>query len=147
MPGHPRKSKWTPAVRGTVALLMLFSLILPGRADPDPVAGIYQATRKTGAKNEKMFLEVTIREEGDRYYLSGSGGYSTGRSVAPDFSGKGYSPKMAPWKFSFEDSFGNKGTAFATPTKSGVKFSVAVSEVREPRCLPFYEEINLRRKK
>jgi hypothetical protein len=68
-----------------------------------------------------------------------------GRSPAPEFSGSGNSAKEPPFKFSFEDSFGNKGVAFITPTKTGITFSVTINEVEDPRCLIFYKGTELKR--
>jgi hypothetical protein len=67
------------------------------------------------------------------------------RSPAPEFSGSGYPAKEPPFKFSFEDSFGNKGVAFITPTKSGITFSETINEVEDPRCVTFYKGTELKR--
>jgi hypothetical protein len=49
--------------------------------------------------------------------------------------------KEPPFKFSFEDSFGNKGVTFVTPTKTGIIFSATINEEEDPRCLIFYNDV------
>jgi hypothetical protein len=130
-----------------LSILIFFSFPSLLWADSDSLVGKFRGVSSTEQKAEKRFIEVIITEKDSRYFLSGSGGFSTGRSAAPDFSGSGFPTKVPPMKFLFEDSFGNKGTAFVTPGKMGISFSVTISEVKDSRCLPLYEEIKLSRKK
>jgi hypothetical protein len=127
-----------------LAFLLGSSIALAGVADR--VIGTFEATIATDKKSEKRFIEVTIIEKQSKYFLSGSAGYSTGRSVSPDFSGVGLPPKAAPFKFTFEDSFGNAGTAFVTITKSGIHFSATIESVKDARCLPHYADVDLKRR-
>ncbi len=96
-------------------------------------------------KSEQRLLRIKITQNVAKYFLSGSGGFSTGRSPAPEFSGSGYPAKEPPFKFSFEDSFGNKGVTFVTPTKTGIIFSATINEEEDPRCLIFYKTSELKR--
>jgi hypothetical protein len=81
----------------------------------------------------------------DKNHAECGNGFSTGRSPAPEFSGSGYPAKEPPFKFSFEDSFGNKGVTFVTPTKTGIIFSATINEEEDPRCLIFYKTSELKR--
>ena len=63
----------------------------------------------------------------------------------PEFSGSGYPAKEPPFQFSFEDSFGNKGVASITLTKTGIIFSATINEVEDLRCLIFYKGTELKR--
>ena len=124
-------------------LLLLTSLMQAGL--PVSIVGTFQGAKPTERKSEERFLRIEITERSTKYLLSGSGRFSTGRSPAPEFSGSGYPTKEPPFKFSFEDSLGNKGVAFITPTKTGIIFSATINEVQDPRCLAFYKGTELKR--
>ena len=124
-------------------LLLLTSLMQAGL--PVSIVGTFQGAKPTERKSEERLLRIEITERSTKYLLSGNGRFSTGRSPAPAFSGSGYPTKEPPFKFSFEDSFGNKGVAFITPTMTGIIFSATISEVEDPRCLTFYKKSELKR--
>ena len=132
----------------TKSCLVLFLLLLASLAQaelPLSIVGTFQGAKPTERKSEERLLRITITERSTKYLLSGSGRFSTGRSPAPEFSGSGYPAKEPPFKFSFEDSFGNKGVAFITPTKTGITFSATINEVEDPRCLIFYKGTELKK--
>ena len=127
----------------TKSCLVLFLLLLTSLAQaelPLSIVGTFQGAKPTEPKSEERLLRIKITERSTKYLLSGSG-----RSPAPEFSGLGYPARQPPFKFSFEDSFGNKGVAFITPTKTGITFSATINEVEDPRCLIFYKETELKR--
>ena len=127
--------------------LVLFLLLLTSLAQaqlPRSIVGTFEGAKSTERKSEQRILRIKITETLTKYLLSGSGRFSTGRSPAPAFSGSGYPTKEPPFKFSFEDSFGNKGVAFITPTMTGIIFSATINEVEEPRCLTFYKKSELK---
>jgi hypothetical protein len=127
-----------------VLFLLLLSSLVQAEL-PLSIVGTFQGAKPTERKSEERLLRITITERSTKYLLSGSGRFSTGRSPAPEFSGSGYPAKELPFKFSFEDSFGNKGVAFITPTKTGIVFSATINEVEDPRCLIFYKGTELKR--
>jgi hypothetical protein len=132
----------------TKSCLVLFLLLLTSLAQaelPLPIVGTFQGAKSTERKSEQRFLRIKITENLTKYLLSGSGRFSTGRSPAPAFSGSGYPTKEPPFKFSFKDSFDNKGVAVITPTMTGIIFSATISEVEDPRCLTFYKKSELKR--
>ena len=128
--------------------LVLFLLLLTSLAQaqlPLSIVGTFEGAKSTERKSEQRILTIKITENLTKYLLSGSGHFSTGRSPAPVFYGSGYPTKEPPFKFSFEDSFGNKGVASITPTKTGITFSATINEVEDPRCLMFYKGTELKR--
>ena len=131
-------------IRAVFFLALLFTLQV--HAGSDSIAGRYVGTMATEQEDEPRFLEVTIKQDGQQYLLSGGAGYSTGRSAAPDFEGQSRSAAKPPYTFDFEDSFGNVGIAVITPTKAGLQFSATITTIREARCLPLYESMEIRRK-
>jgi hypothetical protein len=128
--------------------LVLFLLLLTSLAQaqlPLPIVGTFEGAKSTERKSEQRLLRIEITESSTKFLLSGSGRFSTGRSPAPEFSGSGYPSKEPPFKFNFEDSFGNKGVASITPTKTGIIFSATINEVEDVRCLMFYKGTELKR--
>jgi hypothetical protein len=128
--------------------LVLFLLLLTSLAQaelPLSIVGTFEGAKSTERKSEERFFRIKITENLTKYIFWGSAGFSTGRSPAPEFSGSGYPTKEPPFKFSFEDSFGNKGVAFITPTKTGIIFSATINEMEDPRCLTFYKGVELKR--
>src|SRR4029077_12035883 len=87
-------------------LLLLTSLMQAGL--PVSIVGTFQGAKPTERKSEERLLRIEITERSTKYFLSGRGRFSAGRSPAPEFSGSGYPAKEPPFKFSFENSFGNK---------------------------------------
>ena len=139
----------TPNTRyATKSCLVLFLLLLTSLAQaelPLSIVGTFSGSEIDRTQVGAEILKDKNHGEFDKYLLSGSGRFSTGRSPAPEFSGSGYPAKEPPFKFSFEDSFGNKGVAFITPTKTGITFSATINEVEDPRCLIFYKGTELKK--
>lgn len=111
----------------------------------DSVAGHYAGRMATGRGNETRSIDVTITQVDKHYKLSGGAGYSTGRSVAPDFDGVCNVITKPPYRFDFKDSSGNLGTATVKPTDSGIQFTVSITTVKDSRCLPLYKLAKLKK--
>jgi hypothetical protein len=127
---------------------LLFLLLLASLAQaesPLSIVGTFEATQPSERKSEQRFVKIKITESVARYFLAGRAGFSTGRPPALEFSGSGYPSGKPPFKFSFEDSFGNKGVASITPTESGIIFSATINEMEDRRCLIFYKATELKR--
>ncbi|HEY5813274.1 MAG TPA: hypothetical protein VIT23_11555 [Terrimicrobiaceae bacterium] len=110
-------------MKSYLAVFLLFLSPLVPAELPLSIVGTFQGAKPTERKSEERLLRLKITERSTKYLLSGSGRFSTGRSPAPEFSGSGYPAKEPPFKFSFEDSFGNKGVALLA-----FKFVVHVSK-------------------
>jgi hypothetical protein len=126
-------------------LFLLFLASLAQAELPLSIVGTFEATQPSERKSEQRFLMIKITESVARYFLSGRAGFSTGRPPRLEFSGSGYPSREPPFKFSLEDSFGNKGVASITPTKSGITFSATINETEDRRCLIFYKATELKR--
>ena len=133
------------AMKSSFVLFLLLLTPLAQAQLPRAIVGTFEGAKSTERKSEQRILRIKITESSTKYLLSGSGRFSTGRSPAPEFSGSGYPSKEPPFKFSFEDSFGNKGVASIAPTKTGIIFSATINEVEDVRCLIFYKGTELTR--
>lgn len=134
-------------LRATIALFL--GIIAPSslQAATGEIVGTFEGSFPTGRQGETRFIEIMVSREDSKYELSGSAGFSSGRSTAPDFWGELVSTTESSFVFNFEDSFGNKGTMSLSPIQNGVRFSSNISEIADPRCLPHYEPVELKRTK
>jgi hypothetical protein len=127
---------------------LLFLLLLASLAQaelPLSIVGTFEARQPSERKSEQRFIRIKITESVAGYRLSGRAGFSTGRPPALEFSGSGSPSREPPFKFSLEDSAGNKGVASITPTKSGINFSATINEMEDRRCLILYKPTELKR--
>lgn len=128
--------------------LLMLLLLVPAclvAEEAMPILGTFEAvTRESGSGDERV-VQVTIEQKDGKLFLTGGAGYSSGRSTAPEFSGEAAVPKAWPCRFSFEDSFENKGVVLVSPAKAGVEIEITVTEVAEPRCLAHYGKRTLKR--
>ena len=65
--------------------------------------------------------------------------------AAPDGDGEGRIDRDGVLRFTYEDSFFNKGTGTFRHTKKGYLLSIQVDHVEDSRCLVFYGEHTLQR--
>ncbi|MBN8457577.1 MAG: hypothetical protein J0M04_07060 [Verrucomicrobia bacterium] len=130
-----------------IQTLILPALLFASNAQgADSIAGRYAGRVATGRDNETRSIDVTVMQVDRHYKLSGTAGYSTGRSVAPDFDGECKEITKPPYRFDFTDSFGNLGIATVTPIKSGLQFTITMTTVKDSRCLPLYDLTKLKKK-
>jgi len=110
------------------------------------ILGSFEGTTTTNRDPEQRFLSLAVTEKKGELKLEGMAGYSSGRSAAPDFSGKCYK-KTNKYHFTFEDSFGNKGFGTITKVNDDILFSATITTLKDSRCVPLYHSILLKRKK
>ncbi len=128
-----------------LAFLWLIATAYAGT--PANIIGAFQAEVPTANKADTRVIEVKVEKSEGKLSLSGSAAFSSGRSAAPNFSGEFLAQKGSAYRFSFEDSFENKGEATVTANDAGVTFSVTLTEVKDPRCQALYGKIQLKREK
>ena len=109
------------------------------------LSGEYYGEAPTERPGEARFLEATIKPHKGQYLIEGNAGYSSGRSVAPDFDGSSTAIGDGTYEFSITDSFGNVGTATVTDIASGIsiEINIDVTQLMDPRCLSLYGLIEL----
>ena len=127
------------------AFLCLIATVYAGT--PANIIGTFQTEVPTANKADTRVIEVKVEKSEGKLSLSGSAAFSSGRSAAPDFTGELLDHKGSTYRFSFEDSFENKGVATVTVNEAGVVFSAKITEVKDPRCLAHYGEVQLKREK
>jgi hypothetical protein len=110
------------------------------------ILGSFEGITRTNQDPEERFLFLTLTENKGELQLEGTAGYSSGRSAAPDFSGK-FLKKTKQYQFTFEDSLGNEGLATLKSVKDDILFSATITTIKDSRCVPLYHSILLKRKK
>ncbi len=65
--------------------------------------------------------------------------------AAPDGDGEGRIDRDGVLRFTYEDSFFNKGTGTFRRTKKGYLLSIQIDHVEDSRCLVFYGEHTFQR--
>jgi hypothetical protein len=110
------------------------------------ILGSFEGTTTTNRDPEQRFLSLAVTGNNGELELEGMAGYSSGRTAAPDFSGKCYK-KMKQYHFTFEDSFDNKGFGTITKVNDDMLFSATITTLKDSRCVPLYHSILLKRKK
>ena len=146
-----------PAMKQLITVLALIAAFaLPAGAAPKKPAAKPDAEKApagpadlTGryerAGDEKSIFILHIRQNGDRADMDFSASKADGTGAAPEGKGKGALNDKGELEFTFDDSFGNRGTAVMTKTKTGYQLSIKAETVTEPRAVKFYGVIALKR--
>ncbi len=111
----------------------------PAAEKPD-FTGRYE---RTG--DAKTVFILHVRQTGDSAELEFSAGNADGSGAAPDGNGSGTMSEKGELDFTFEDSFGNKGTGTLKKTAAGVQVTMKPEKVTEPRAVKFYGIMTLKR--
>ena len=125
----------------TICFLLTFLCGFTSRS----ILGSFEGTTTTNRDPEQRFLSLTVTGNNGELELEGMAGYSSGRSAAPDFSGKCYKTTKQ-YHFTFEDSFGNKGFGTLTGVNDDILFSATITTLKDSRCVPLYHSIIQKRK-
>ena len=98
--------------------------------------------RSGDAKN--VFILI-IRHTGASAEMEFSAGRADGTGAAPDGSGKGNLNEKNELEFTFDDSFGNKGTAVFKKVGAAFQLTVKPETVADPRAVKLYGTMTLKR--
>ncbi len=93
----------------------------------------------------KTVFLLHVRQTGERAEIDFSAGRADGSGAAPDGTGSGKLNEKDELAFTFQDSFGNKGTGLLAKTKTGFQLTLNAETVAEPRAVKFYGVIVLKR--
>lgn len=94
---------------------------------------------KGGSDRDAVAISVTVEAKADgKFLFSLMAAHPDAHGAAPDGEGEGRVDRDGVLRFSYEDSFSNKGTGTFRQTKEGYLLSVQIAQVEEPRCLVFY---------
>jgi hypothetical protein len=113
------------------------SLVLAG-AGSDLIGSF---VHESGSDRDAVAISVTVEAEADgKFSLSLMAAHPDAHGAAPDGEGKGRIDPDGVLRFTYEDSFFNKGTGTFRHTKKGYLVSIEIEQVEDPRCLVFYGE-------
>ena len=86
----------------------------------------------------KTVFILIIRHTGDSAEMEFSAGRADGAGAAPDGNGKGSLNEKGELEFTFDDSFGNKGTAVFKKTGATYQLTIKPETVADPRAAKLY---------
>ena len=93
----------------------------------------------------KTVFILIIRHNGATAEIEFSAGRADGTGAAPDGTGKGTLNDKNELEFTFDDSFGNKGTALFKKTAGTYQLTIKADTVADPRAVKFYGTFALKR--
>jgi len=121
------------------ACVSLFSCAAPTTGN----AG-YGGNYSNADSGSQLTLEVT--QNGNAANVDFSAADASGRGTAPDGQGKGQIASDGSLKFTFEDSFGNKGSGRLNQNGNKYLLKMDVTSTSDPRALSHYGERILKKK-
>jgi hypothetical protein len=112
-------------------------IVLAG-AGPD-LAGSF--VHESGSDRNAVAISLTVEAEADgKFSLSLMAAHPDAHGAAPDGGGEGRIDHDGVLRFTYEDSFSNKGTGTFRRTKKAYLLSINIDHIEDPRCLVFYGE-------
>lgn len=121
----------------------LFASCVSAQSGADALVGRYEFS--SGTLPRDVFLSVTISREAGELTFGLMAGHPDAHGAAPDGGGTGIIGPDGAFRFSYEDSFSNKGTGTFKRIARGYALSIHIDDVRDSRCMPFYGEFILQR--
>ena len=101
---------------------------------------------KGGSDRDAVAISVTVEAgSAGKFLFSLTAAHPDAHGAAPDGDGEGRIDREGVLRFTYEDSFFNKGTGTFRRAKKGYLLSINIDHVEEPRCLAFYGEHTLQR--
>ena len=120
-----------------IVLAACVCTVLAG-AGPD-LAGSF--VHESGSDRDAVAISVTVEAEADgKFSLSLMAAHPDAHGAAPDGGGEGRVDHDGVLRFTYEDSFSNKGTGTFRRTKKAYLLSINIDHIEDPRCLVFYGE-------
>lgn len=131
------------ALLASLALVVI--PVVSGAGTDAPLLGKFAC--KSGAERDSVSINITVTAESDgKLSLALTAAHPDGHGAAPDGEGDGRVDANGTFRFTYEDSFFNKGDGTFRRAKNGYLLSIRIQDVRESRCLPFYGEHLFRRR-
>ena len=101
---------------------------------------------ESGSDRDAVAISVTVEAEADgKFSLSLMAAHPDAHGAAPDGGGEGRVDHDGVLRFTYEDSFSNRGTGTFRRTKKAYLLSIQIDHVEDSRCLVFYGEHTLQR--
>ena len=137
------------ALTAALALPVTAAPKKPAKADAEKAAAEKVAPDFTGhyerAGDAKTVFILIIRHTGATAEMEFSAGRADGTGAAPDGTGKGTLNDKNELEFTFDDSFGNKGTALFKKTAGTYQLTIKADTVADPRAVKLYGTFALKR--
>ena len=110
----------------------------------DKTAPDFTGHYEQSADAKTVFILI-IRHNGATAEIEFSAGRADGTGAAPDGNGKGTLNDKNELEFTFDDSFGNKGTAVFKKAGAAFQLIIKPETVTDPRAAKLYGTMTLKR--
>jgi len=132
--------------RKIVHLVAVSCVLLVSCAAPLSKNQNYSGSYQSVASDTDSRLSLEINQEGDSAKIELSAGNVSGRGTAPDASGTGKITTDGSLRFTFEDSFENKGSGELKPEGKFYRIKWNALEFKDSRAGEHYTERLLNKK-
>ena len=105
-------------------------------AEGGSLIGSYQFS--SGSEPDDVYISITVSQSGRKTHLDFQADHPDGHGAAPDGNGTGEIGPDGVFRFTYEDSFSNRGTGTFQHSPRGYELSIKISDVSDPRCMMFY---------
>ena len=96
---------------------------------------------ESGSDRDAVAISLTVEAGADsKFSLSLMAAHPDAHGAAPDGNGEGRIDRDEVLRFTYEDSFSNKGNGTFRHTKKGYLLSIQIDHVEDSRCVEFYGE-------
>ena len=110
----------------------------------DNLTGTYEYSAVSPDDSRRLYL--TVARAGEQYKVVLNASHRDGHGAEHDGKGAGTVGRDGVLRFSFSDSFFNRGTGTLAHTKGGdFRLSIDIVDVQEGRCMMFYGDSILKR--
>ncbi len=127
------------------SLALVAILAVSGSGADAPLFGKFACESGTERNDVAIYITVSAEPDG-KLSLVLTAEHPDGHGAAPDGSGEGRVDAHGTLRFTYEDSFSNKGDGTFRRAKGGYLLSIHIQDVQDSRCLPFYGEHLLQRR-
>ena len=119
----------------------------PPAANPHKHSLLGDYAYTSGNNPDDVSINITVSRKGNAFHLAFQASHPDGSGAAPDGDGDGKLDANGVFHFTFSDSFSNRGKGTFRRTAKGYELTIDITDVADPRCMPFYGTFTLRRAK
>lgn len=125
-----------------------FLLFASSCAGPDQATGrsVYAGTYVRTHGDAASEFELVVKEGHEGTEISFFASRTDGSGAAPEGTGRGHVESDGVLRFSFEDSFANKGIGSLRKQQDTFLLTLNPQTVEDPRAAQFYGDMQLRRR-
>lgn len=107
----------------------------------DSLIGSYEFT--SGNERNDISIALSVTQEAAVFAIHFQAAHPDAHGAAPDGIGMGRVGTDGVLRFTYTDSFDNRGSGIFRRTAEGYALSITIDSINEPRCMVFYGDFLL----